>query len=1194
VSGFKSFADKLEIKFGSGITGIVGPNGCGKSNVADAVRWVLGEQSAKLLRGSSMQDVIFSGTEKRKSLSFCEVSLIFNNAEDELGVRLFPALDYKEVVISRKLYRSGESEYLLNKQTCRLKDITELLRDGGMGREGYSIIGQGRIDELLSAKPEDRRAIFEEAAGISKFKAKKIESERKLLRTDDNLSRISDILDEKAKQLEPLTRQSEAARKWLSYRDRLRHHEINLYIHQYDTATEAKTVIKNRLDGVLEELDLRNRESEKASDEYNEAMQSLANTDRTIESLREELLALTESAALEAGEIKVLNERLGWFTAEGQRLSEDNRKADLEHAATVRLVEEGEEALALRRAELSVTRAEVDKLTEEFRAVAEQLSRGQGDADKRHVEVVAAMGKLGEIKANMGRLLAEKESLVSLVADLQKRAAFLDDRLSADGVQAGHVKKEIDAIASEKESLLAHRAAATGSHNEALAVVGECAGKLDGLSAQFHAVSTRLKMFTEMRDLNESFGFALKKLVTDAKANKELSSRIESIVAHLVKVKPGFEAAIETALGASAQNIVTKSEEEAKYLIAYLKEKRYGQITFLPMTSVKPRRLEPGFLPLLSGEGCMGTALDCITFEPRYEAVMRSLLGSTVVARDMDAAVTLAKKSGYGFKIVTLEGDVIQTSGSITGGSKKSELTNIFGYDREIDTLTRKLAAIDKEMKEQNALRDQKAAEKDAASAKMSELGERIHAIDIDAASKREVYASLEAMCESGSAGLASLNAEIENASGRIQSIDADINSVAELETLIAGERAMSDEAGKEERQKYELLRAARDELNDKLVSGKTTIAVLEADIRNFESDIRRFKESALGIAERIENNHRQLSENTAAAAGIDRELSAFSIESREGDTERIKEIRGTLCSMDEFKQGIACKLSETESRRKSLVEEIQAVHEKKSKEEMLLLKVDTDIEYMQGRVWEEYELTYDACLPFKEEAYDITEGSAEAAKLKRQMSSLGHVNLEAIDMAKQVYESYHELSLQRDDLFKAKTDLERIIADLETEMLQRFTVHFEAIRRNFARVFRELFDGGTADLLLVDSENPLEAGVEIVAQPPEKKLQSILLLSGGERALTAIAILFSILKLKPMPFCVLDEIEAALDDANATRFAKYLRRFSEETQFIVITHRKPTMELADTLYGVTMEEKGVSKIVSVKLADAVAAAEPA
>ncbi|MCL2062384.1 MAG: chromosome segregation protein SMC [Firmicutes bacterium] len=1194
VSGFKSFADKLTIKFGSGITGIVGPNGCGKSNVADAVRWVLGEQSAKLLRGSSMQDVIFNGTEQRKSLSFCEVALYFNNIEDENGIRLFPSLDFNEVVISRKLYRSGESEYLLNKQVCRLKDITGLLHDGNMGREGYSIIGQGRIDELLSAKPEDRRAIFEEAAGIAKFKVKKVESERKLGRTSENLVRITDILDEKAKQLDPLTRQSEAARKWLSYRDRLKHHEINLYIHQYDTANEAKAFISQRLSGVIEELELKNRESEKTAAEYNEAMSGLHNADRSIEVLREELLELTVGIEKQAGEVKLLNERLGYLNAQSERLSDENKKAQSEHAALLSFIEEGKAAAEARLEELTQKRTEAEQLSAQYIAVVEELVRGEGESDKRHREIFEAMDKLAEIKSNTGRLLAEKEGLISSIDDLKKRIEFYNAKLDTDNAEAARLKSDIDARDAQKKELSLQREALRTEQTEAADAVHECAKKLDKLAAEFHTHKTRRKMFAEMQEANESFAFSVKKLLSDAKENKTLAAKFEGVVAALIKVQTGYETAVETALGNAVQHMITKNEEDAKFLISYLKDKRYGRVTFLPITSVKPRHIDAQYAPLLKEDGCLGPALDFISFDARYASVMRGLLGGTVFTRDMDAAVKIAKKSGYGFKIVTLDGDVIQSSGSITGGSKKSELTNVFGYEREIEALDKHIALLENQTAAATSLREEKAAIGAQHTKKLADLSELIHAIDIDTAAKRTAFDALDNAVCAAKDSAASLELELANAQKRIEIIDKDLNSVTELENIVSSERLEASETNIELKQKFEALRSERDGLHERMLNAKMTVSTLENDVKNYEADTRRLQDNALTLAERIEYNHSQLIENKDIIQRIERELNVFSTDAKESDSDRVKEIRHTLADLDAFKQKIQAKLSEMEERRGAVLEEIQKIHERKTKEEMLLLKVDSDIEYMQNRVAEEYELSYEACLKFKEDGYDTNEGSREAGVLKRQMQALGHVNLEAIEQCKQVYESYHELDVQKQDLLNAKADLEKIIADLSKEMLSRFTQHFETIRKNFIKTFRELFDGGTADLLLLENENPLEAGIEIVAQPPEKKLQTISLLSGGERALTAIAILFSILKLRPMPFCVLDEIEAALDDANATRFAKYLRRFAVGTQFIVITHRKPTMELADSLYGVTMEEKGVSKIVSVKLSEAVAAAETA
>ena len=1193
VSGFKSFADKLQVKFGSGITGIVGPNGCGKSNVADAVRWVLGEQSAKLLRGSSMQDVIFNGTGKRKSLSFCEVSLVFDNSEDSDGTKLFANLEYKEVVISRKLYRSGESEYLLNKQTCRLKDITDLLREGHMGREGYSIIGQGRIEELLRAKPEDRRAIFEEAAGISKFKVKKVESERKLARTADNLDRLNDILKEKAAQLEPLTRQSQNARRWLGFRDQLRHHEINIYIHQYDTANDAKRVIGERLDTVLGELDARNKESESLTAEYNESMAALTHADTNIEKLREELLELTVGIEREAGEIKLLNERLGYLTEQSERIKTESEAARQEHQQSISFIEQGKTSVGVLQEELEVTRSLEAQISAEYLSVVEELVKGEAALDQRHHEVIEAMDRLADIKSNMGRLLAEKTGLERSIEDYNSRIVFIESKKAIDVAEVQKLTEAIETSTQNKTTLEAQRTTHNTAHNEALLIMKDCAEKLDTITASYHATKSRLKMFKEMQESNESFGASVKKLLRDAKENTNLSGRIEGVVAQLVRVKPGFEVAVATALGNSVQNIVTATEAEAKYLIAYLKEKRYGQVTFLPINSVKPRRLEPHFMQLLSSEeGVLGVGLDVLTFDHKYDSIMKSLLGGTVFVRDMDAAVNLAKKSRYGFRIVTLEGDIIQSSGSITGGSKKSELTNIFGYEHEIEKLTERVQQGDKEIAALTSLRDSKATIQSDSLKHMTAIAQQIHDLDIVLAAKNESLTAFKGSIAEQDATLAQLQAEMSACTVRVECIEKDINSVSHLENLVAGERAEASECDKEQRAKFDDLRMRRDALHEKATSAKMAVSGIENEIKNIESDIKRLQTSALILAERLEYNSGQLAENEEVSARIEIELKTFSGAQKSSDSDRVKEIRLQLSSLDERKQSMQTSVAKLDNRRGVLLEEIQTVLEKKSKEEQLLLKVDSDIEYMQARVLEEYELTYGACLAHKEHHYNATEGAEAAAKLKRQMQAIGHVNLESIELCKQVYEDYHAMNIQKDDLLKAKTDLEKIIADLSKEMLSRFTTHFETIRTNFVTIFRELFNGGTADLVLLESENPLEAGIDIVAQPPDKKLQTISLLSGGERALTAIAILFAILRLRPMPFCILDEIEAALDDANAGRFARYLRRFSQDTQFIVITHRKPTMELADSLYGVTMEEKGVSKIVSVKLSDAVTVAE--
>jgi chromosome segregation protein len=1188
VAGFKSFADRLEVKFGAGITAIVGPNGCGKSNVADSIRWVLGEQSAKLLRGSSMVDVIFNGTEHRKSLSFCEVNLYFDNSE-----KLFPTLDFNEVVISRKLYRSGESEYLLNKSACRLKDIIDILRDAGMGREGYSIIGQGRIDELLSSKPENRREIFEEAAGISKFKARKTDAERKLTRTNENLLRVNDILDEKAKQLDPLTRQSENARKWLELRDKLKHYEINTYIYQYDTANEAKSVINTRLNGILDELNLRQGECDRVSADYNAAMEAVNSADKSIEDLREELLELTVGIEKQAGEIKLLNERSGYLSAQNEKLADENERLADRYARTTDLIERGAAALEDKKRELALLRGAAERHSNDYLKVIETMTEGEGEVQTHHRAIVAAMDKLAEIKANMSRLVAEREGLVSGIDDLKNRIAYSNDKLNADLETEKTLGEQIAELKNNRAALTAEIDALYAVGNECLSQINECASGLDKLNADFYSLKTRRKMLDEMRRSFEGFAYGVKKLLADAKTDKDIAKRAEGVVASLITVDPKFETAIELALGGAVQNIVTQNEDDAKFLIEYLKRGRYGRVTFLPITSVKERRVPDAFAPLLKGPGCFGAASDLVGCDQKFRGVIKGLLGATVVVDNMDTAVAMAKRTDYAFKIVTLDGDIINPSGSMTGGSKKSELSNIFGYDREITELDAQIASIESRVAELTKKRSDAADRRAQNEKSVRELSDAAHDIDVALSAREETFAKLTAAIEELTVNIGNLEFEVMEDDERVAVIDRDLGSVAELESLITGEKELAAAGGEERLAKFEELRGERDRLHELMLSARAEVSTAENIVFNAENDIKRLQEDVRATAGQIEINNAQTAENRLIIANIDAEISAFSTVSGADDSDRVREIRNSLANLDGFKHKNQAAVAELDARRMSLIDEIRSLSDKRSKEEMMLLKVDSDIEIMQQRVTEEYNLTYADCLPFKAENYDLAFGISEAARIKRQMAALGNINLDAIEQCKIMYESYNELNGQREDLTKAAADLTRIIAELSAEMLSRFSERFEQIRANFRKIFKELFDGGSADLILLESENPLEAGIEIFAQPPEKKLQSISLLSGGERALTAIAILFAILRLKPMPFCVLDEIEAALDDPNAGRFAKYLRRFSEDTQFIVITHRKPTMELADSLYGVTMEEKGVSKIVSVKLSDAVAVAEP-
>ena len=1189
IYGFKSFADKYEIPFEGGITAIVGPNGCGKSNVADCVRWVLGEQSAKLLRGSSMQDVIFNGTEKRKSMSYCEVALVFDNRE-----KLFPTLDYDEVVISRKLYRSGESEYALNRTPCRLKDITEYLRDAGMGREGYSIIGQGRVDELLSAKPEDRRAIFEEAAGISKFKARKLEAERKLARTRDNLEKVSLVLDEKARMLEPLRKQAETAKKWLDLREQLKYHEINTYIHQYDTASEAKSQISGKLNEINEALSLKSQQYEQKIAAYNESMYNLNSLDKNLETLRNELLELTVGMEKQTGNMKVLQERISSFKASSERLSAENDNLGAQLGNINRDMELNRRNYACLEALVKKLLSEEEAVKTEYTNTVETLTQKESEAQFNQQSLLEAMDKLAEIKSNLSRLETEKAALeqdiesYKLNLDLMREEMNVEQK-NLDATQI-RLKENAEEYLKFKEELKDN----ISRDNDILSEVSSYTDKSEKLSEKFIASKSRQKILNEMRTAFEGYTFSVKNLLKDSKTDSEVSGRIQGVVAQIVSMDAKFETAIETALGSAMQNIITSDEEDAKWLISYLKRKNYGRVTFLPLNAIKPRHIDSSYNATLKSEGCYGAADQLVRYDAKFDRVIKGLLGGTVVSENMDAAIGLARKTHYAFRIVTLDGDVINPQGSITGGSRKNDIANIFSHERELKELNAALSKIQQELNDYQQKKQELVEKHEKLEERAQQIRQSLHELEIEKALKTEDEQKRQQTLGELSSEIKVTEKNSQQAEKKLASINEDLNSVGRLENLIQSKTQDSKASDQKSQQLFDLLKKSRDELQEKLTAKKMEITQAENNISNCTADYERFTARSQELKQKIDANAAEIESNKAQINDIERAIEKSVTNVNKIDAGRIDEIKVKLSNLDKHKLELQQNVSALDADREGLMSEIQTLRENRTKQEMLLIKVDEDIEKMQNNIFEQYQLTYETCLTFKDADYNAQEGMPLINQLRRKMAALGNINVDAIDQSRELSESYEVECSRRDDLLKAEDDMVKIIKDLSAEMLSRFETNFQQIRINFIKIFKELFNGGTADLILQDSDDLLEAGIEIVAQPPEKKLQSITLLSGGEKALTAIAILFAILRLKPMPFCILDEIEAALDDANAGRFAKYLRRFSEETQFVVITHRKPTMELADNLYGVTMEEKGVSKIVSVQLSEAVSVAEPA
>lgn len=1183
LAGFKSFADRIQIKFDDGVTAIVGPNGCGKSNVADAIRWVLGEQSSKTLRGSSMQDVIFSGTEKRKSLSYCEVTMTFDNSD-----RFFN-YEFDEIAITRKLYRSGESEYLLNKAPCRLKDITNLLYDSGLGKDGYSIIGQDQVGKILSSKPEDRRSIFEDAAGISKYKSRKVDAERKLERTKDNILKLQLVIDEIERQLGPLKKQADDAKKFLELKEILKNLEVNAYIYQFENANEVKAKISSKLNAISEELELRQAELEEVSQNYTNNMESIETIDKTNERLHENILNLTVSIEKQAGETNVVRERIKFLKEQSKKLELDSLNYDNLISAIKAQIEDRSSHLSETNEKLGSLKANEEDLSRQYLKIVDELNLSEDEAESTQKEMFDALDKLTYIKSNSSRLEAEREASKTSLSEIEERISSLKEKLKQQSEVKDKIQQNLDGLNSEnKEQLdvILKGKLEIGAKQDSFS---EFQKEIQNCGTKIQVYENRKRILEEMQAEHEGYAGSVKKILKESERNAEFKKRMVGVLASLISVPEKFETAIETALGNALQNIVTKDEQDAKALIEFLKRGQFGRATFLPISSMKTRSLSEQDQKLLKTDGCFGVAKDLISYGKDIESVISNLLGATVIVSNLDVAIKLAQNSKFSFKIVTLEGDVINPQGSMTGGSKKSEAVNLISRDREIKTLGAEIEKL-KQFFDGSADKIKNSKQEIENLTKQLEfLTSKQKELEVEIAKENEKLSAVLDLISSYTSEIEALNNSKIIVSNKIEVITKELESISTLEKSVGENKEGANEAIAKRQERFASLREKREEISKSLTELRVEIASLKSEIMGTTQELERLDTQLSESLSKKEEASQELEKNVLAIEQAE-ELVAWQIEnSTSSETrQKLESLKEEQRKLDENKTNLQRELKELEEKRTFLVAEVNKINEKKINEEFKITKVDTDIDTMQDRILEEYQLDYDACLKLRVENFDLSSGLSEITKIKKEINKLGYINVAAIEDSKILGERYDALAVQVEDLNKAQDELVEIISELSTEMKTRFTEEFNKINENFKITFRELFGGGNAKLELIGSDNILEAGVEIFAEPPGKKLTNNSLLSGGEKALTAIAILFAILKLRPMPFCLLDEIEAALDEANVYRFAQYLRRFSKETQFIVITHKKPTMELADSLYGVTMEEKGVSKIVSVKLSDAV------
>ncbi len=1176
--GFKSFANKLEVKFGEGITAIVGPNGCGKSNVADAVRWVLGEQSAKLLRGSKMMDVIFNGSKKRKALSYAEVSLTFDNHNRSL----FPSYEYEEVVISRKLFRSGESEYYRNGSLCKLRDITDMLRDAGFAIEGYTIIGQGRVMEIINAKPEDRRAVFEEAAGISKYKYKKNEAERKNARTRENLVRLNDILSGDTERLAPLARQAEKTRTYRELKDKLKYHEINLYINKFETASDTKDKLSDVIAGIDAEIAENQKAYAAASSDYNDAMAELQAIDGNLEKYRNELMDLSVDKEKISGKIGLYKQQLDSISSQNMALMSANATLNDNYNELTVSATERQEELKSKNDLLKSTREDYERLEVEYKRLDSKVVAEETLINDARRALLAAMERKAAVNRSVGELTAERAALTDQIEEVKSRVADFDGRIAASTADIETKTTELEKLRSERDGLVKQK-------DECAANNAECADKLSSLGLEigqakqdYSALVSRRRVLEDVQ--KDAYSHAVRKLLDDAESNMTIRNAIVGVVGQVITVKDGFEAAVDVALGSAVNNVVTKNEQDAKLLVEHLKNNRYGRATFLPITSFKPRSIDHDLMPLLRRPGCFGVATEAVTHDKIFDPVIKGLLGATVIVDDMDTAISLARDSKYGFRIVTLDGDIVTPQGAITGGSKRSDASNVFSHERSLKELATQIDTLKAQIDTLQTERDRLTRLNESLSKRIRELTEDIHDYELADAAKTAENTALIGELNSYVENKAQDEKTLEQLMSRFNDVVADLNAVEVDDDIAVAQR--NEENARIDKE-FEELRRTRDISHNYVVEKNLQIVTLEKDVEALQNEIARLKSEAVSTAARIESNNMTILGNNRAMQECDDKIKQLTESSTDGNDKRREEIKAKLDGLSQYKSDLNIKTVESDKARLEYNDIISQLTERKHEQEILLAQVDVNMENMQAAVFENYGLAYENCLEFKEENYDPETGEIEIAKLRRRIQNLGSINENAIEEAQELSQKVGKLSEQRDDMMKSLADEERIIKEMSANMMRDFDACFEQIRTNFREIFRELFGGGNADLELTENQDPLLRGVEIIAQPPSKNLQSISLFSGGEKTLTAIAIMFAIMKLRPMPFCFLDEIEAALDDANVGRVASMIKKFSAVTQFIVITHRKPTMEQADCLYGVTMEEEGVSTIVSVRLGDA-------
>ena len=1175
--GFKSFAQRTEIVFDEGITGIVGPNGSGKSNIGDAVRWVLGEQSAKTLRGASMSDVIFNGTQKRKPLSYCEVSLVFDNDDHAL------AMEAAEVMVTRRVYRNGESEYYLNRTACRLKDVVDLFRDTGIGKEGYSIIGQGRIDEILSRKSEDRRQVFEEAAGIVKFKARKEEADKKLQRTLENLERVDDILDELTKRLKPLEEQSRNARVYLELSTELKDLDLNLFLIRSDRARARLSELESELLTVQTILaDTESNLTDKTT-RRDETQNRIDQLEEAITRARTELMECAEHVHESQKKLSALQSRRETRSENRQRIVREQEEAQ-ERLAEIEKDHVRIQADVEKQHSLIADAEQILRATQEAAEKA-QAKEKEADAalEAQKAAVIDQMNRLSDVRNDKTRLNTMQAQMETRLTEIEESSGALQEQEAALREALIAVEKQLKTENQHQQQCQEKLAQARQASDEADTAYANLRADVEKQSADMQAAASRHNVLTEMTRDMEGYNMAVRRAMTYAK-QRGLTG-VKGVLAQLMTVPQAYETAIDMALGAAQQNIVTDTEETAKELINYLRQNRLGRATFLPMSAIRGKTLYGNERNALKLSGCLGVASELVQCAPEYRGIVENLLGRTVIADNLDHGIPIMRAGNHAFRLVTLEGDVMHSGGSMTGGSAQSKVSNLLSRERELKELTAKLqtgrAELDK-CRQELTQRQQTAQEKRQ---KVSDAVNALHQQEIAVA--RE-----QARRESVSADLNThLQRMQETEQARVQlhqsleDIRQQLETIEHQRTGAQGDQSAMEQKTIEMQNALVKARAEASAENDRLMVRTLQLSDLRHGLSDLERDEAHAQQDQAQILREQERREQLLHEMDELDAIDENDMKREEAESARRQKEQLRQ--------ESAAQAIEQRRSQAQSDLRDILSDMENLHEaynrdseKLHKTELAKARIEGDQKNLQNRIWDTYKLTYAGAEEFRRTPFDEKESDRRAAELQGQIRALGTVNVGAVEEYAETKARVDDLTAQQQDLKRAEMDLRELIERLLIQMRSTFVENFSKMQGYFAETFTRLFGGGHAELKLMDPDDPLNCGIEVNAQPPGKKLQLLSLLSGGERALTAIAILFAMLKLKPTPFCILDEIEAALDDANIGYYADYLKEYSKGTQFIVVTHRKGTMERCNSLFGVAMEEQGVSRMVSVSLQD--------